>query len=143
MKRNSNKVLVILSVVIFVSMLIMFCLVLMNYWPRWFGLEKWEIYASVNVTDGGGFDLNSTAMTFGRIKMFGSSSRAVNFTNEYNFPVLVEISADGNIAPLLAYITPVFVKEGEIMRIVVSALAKNGTLFGFYEGHVNFKVMPA
>jgi hypothetical protein len=115
----------------------------MSSWPNWFGLQKWDIYASVNVSDKGGFDLNGTALTFGKIKPLDSSTRTVNFTNGYNFPVYVEISADGDITPLLSYETPVFVNAGEFRRIGVGVLTKNDTPQGFYEGHVNFKVVPA
>ncbi len=143
MNKKNEKILLILAVIVFACVLVMFCLVLMRYWPYWFGLQKWSIYASVNVTDRGGFDLNGTALTFGKIELLGSSTRYVNFTNGYNFPVFVKISANGNIAPLLSYENLAYVKEGEIEKIGISAVAKNDTRLGFYEGYVNFKVVPA
>ncbi|MCX8158970.1 MAG: hypothetical protein N3D20_01615 [Candidatus Pacearchaeota archaeon] len=108
-------------------------------------LESKELYANVNVSKGnrGGFDLNKSALTFGKISLGGSATRSINFENNYNFAVYVKISANGDIANLLFFNEIEFVKAKENKRIGFSVITNNETKVGFYEGKVKIDVYPA
>ena len=56
---------------------------------------------SVNISDSLGFDVNSSALTFGNVLNIGNSRRNVIFRNTYDFPVLVTIFSEGNISQIL------------------------------------------
>jgi hypothetical protein len=144
MKKKEKKIMLIASVIIFAIALCIFALTLMHYWPYWFGLEKWNVYASVNVTSGiGGFDLNGTALIFGKMGLGGSSKKYITIDNSHNFPILVKISAKGSIVPLLRYDNNIVVGNGEAKNITFSAVSERNTTLGFYEGFVHFKTVPA
>ena len=144
MNKKNKKTMLIVSAVMFVVVLFVFVTTVMHYWPYWFGLQNWELYSNVEVSaDKGGFDLNTTALTMGIIKLGGASRRTINFTNDYDFPVLVKISAKGNITYLLQYETPVFVESGEKISIKFQATSTRETPVGEYEGFVKFKAVPA
>jgi hypothetical protein len=107
-------------------------------------MEKWNLYASVNVTaDRGGFDLNKTALTFGLIKVGGSSTRNIVINNTHSFPISIEITSEGNITSLLRYDNNVVVGNGEAKNITFSAVSERNTTLGFYGGFVHFKIVPA
>ena len=103
-------------------------------------IQTQTFYASVNVSDKGGFDLNSSALTFGEIERQGSSMRIINFQNGYNFPVVAMISADGNIKPLLSFEEAVEIGKGEARAISFSVAASPEADKSFYSGNITFEV---
>ncbi len=104
-------------------------------------IEVREIDASVNITlDSGGFDLNSSSLTFGNIALGGSSTRRVLFNNGYEFPVTLEISTEGNISEIISYDKVVHVDKGESKYISFSAVSTEEANFGHYSGIVKIKV---
>lgn len=106
-------------------------------------IQTQTFYASVDVEDKGGFDLNSSALTFGKIQRDGSSLRLINFQNGYDFPVVAVISAGGDIASLLSFEPVVEVGKGESKEIAFSVAAPSGVEKGFYFGNVTFEVFRA
>ena len=144
MKKQNNKLILWVSVILFIIVLVGFCLTLISYYPYWFGLEKRTFYASVNVTtSGGGFDLNKTALTFGKISLGGSASRGIIFDNKYNFPVIAKINVIGKINEILNYENDILIDRNETKKLSFSVRAFNETELGFYDGYVNVKVVPA
>lgn len=107
-------------------------------------LESREFYTSVNVTlNRGGFDLNKSALTFGKIALGGSATRSIIFENNYNFAVYAKISASGSIAELLSFNNIETIRMGETKRISFSVYANNETIPGFYDGKVKLDIYPA
>lgn len=145
MKPRSKKILLIVSITLFLIILIVFVSVFSNnYWPYLFGLDSWKVYASGNLTSGvGGFDLNGTALTFGKIGANSTLTRSIMFTNSYDFPVLVLIKSEGGISKFLTYAPEVFVDMNSTKLIRISFVGSDRYPQGFYEGHVKFKVVPA
>jgi len=106
-------------------------------------LDTEVFYASLEISDSGGFDLNGTALTFGRITPFSNSLRSVIFINNYPYDVIVKVSASGSIEKLLVFERIVKVGKGETKKIAFTVYAREGTEFGFYDGEVKIKVFPA
>ncbi len=144
MRKRKNKLIVWLAIAVFVIAFIGFGLALLNYSSYWFGLERRNFYTNVNITaDTGGFDLNTTALTFGKIKIGGSATRNIIFENNYDFPVIVKINSEGSINQLLSYEKEVFVDEEETKKIGFSVTSKASDLLGYYDGFIEFKIIPA
>lgn len=142
-RKSWNKVF-LLSVAVFFAALITFLVSLYIYsYDSSNTLETKEYYASVNITiDKGGYDLNASALTFGRVAKGGSSTRNLIVKNDYDFPIVAEISARGNIEPLLTFEKEILVKKGETRKVAFSAIARNETVPGFYSGFIEVKIMP-
>jgi hypothetical protein len=144
MNKKEKKIMLVASIVMFVIMAGIFALTLMHYWSYWFGLEKWNLYTYVNVTsDRGGFDLNNTALTFGKIPLGGAAKRYIEIDNTHPFPIEVEISSEGTISPMLVYNESVIIDKGVAENISFSAVSTRNTTLGFYDGFVHFKTVPA
>lgn len=112
-------------------------------WLLFGDIEEREIYASVNVGERVGFDLNATALTFGNIPKPGSSSRSIIFNNTYGFPVLLSISSEGNISSLIEYENKIKVEPGEEYKVGFSVHSDLSTPAGDYTGIVRIKVRPS
>ena len=97
-------------------------------------------YASVNVTDGIGFDINSTALTFGNVVKGGSSNRNINLLNDYPFPVVAVIRVDGDISPLLNYEDAVGIKSNESKKLSFNVIAPVSYDENFYSGNVTVEL---
>ena len=103
-------------------------------------LETYNIYTNVNVTNGRiGFDVNGTALTFGVVGEGISSSRNIIFTNNYDFPVIVKINANGGIKSLLRFDDVVRVELGETKKIPF-ILTPSSNDDGFYDGSITFTI---
>lgn len=109
-----------------------------------FGGEQKPIYtetffASVEVGSYTGFDVNRTALTFGMVTPGSSSLRALNFENEYGFPVLIDIAGEGDIASFLSF-KKVVVEIGGKKRISIGVYAPQNCPYGVYSGNVSVRV---
>ena len=145
MKNKNNKILLAISLCLFVFVAIIFSIVILQNSPYWFGLEKKTFYASVYVNESsGGFDLNATALTFGKIRFGGdSASRSIVLNNNHNFPIIAEISSSGSISQLINHEKEVYSESGENLKIGFTVITKNDTPVGFYDGYVTIKIVPA
>ncbi len=121
------------SLILFIISLSLF----ISYRP----VEVKKVFASVEVTENtGGFDLNSTALTFGKIAIGGSATRNLLFANGYSVPVIIYLEANGNIADLLVFQKSYSVAVGESISIPFSVITHENTSLGFYSGIVDVGV---
>ena len=98
-------------------------------------------YASVNINEStGAFDLNSTALTFGKVPLYGSSTRIVSFENNYDFPVVLELEARGDIKDYLFFDSIRVVEPAEKISVSVSVISDGSEKIGFYDGYIDFIV---
>ena len=104
-------------------------------------IQSEKFYASVNVSDRAGFDINGSALTFGSIQRPGSSSRRIIIENKYPFPVVVYISAEGNIEKILDFEDVIRLDSGEEKVVSFSAISSNDIEEGFYFGNVRFRML--
>ncbi len=103
-------------------------------------IQEEKIYAKVNVTDSGGFDLNNTALTFGNVQRLGTSTRSISFENKNNFPVAVYASAEGDIKELLDFEKVTKLNSKEKKTIALSVLASEDIEERVYSGNVTFSM---
>ena len=128
--QKENKFLIFAGIVLLASFVIFLNVIIQT------PLDKKFFLASVEVSDRGGFDLNKSALTFGKITPGGSSSRQVELKNNYDFPIKVEIWAEGDIKEFLEFEEVVSLDVGEEKKISFSASALSDEEFKKYSGNV-------
>jgi hypothetical protein len=101
-------------------------------------IQKEKFYADINVTDKLGLDVNGSALKFGNIIKGGNAIRRVSIDNNYEYPVIVHIEAEGNIAPLLSYDNNFIIKSGESKSVGINAY---GLDYGDYVGNVSIELL--
>ena len=103
-------------------------------------VEEKILPASVNITMNNiGFDLNSSALTFGKIIPYGDSTRNVIFQNNYEFPIIVEIESEGEIKKLISFEKEFNFEINETKKIPFFIKAESTE--NFYEGIIKFKII--
>ncbi|MCU0642229.1 MAG: hypothetical protein MUF61_01455 [archaeon] len=139
--KKGYKILLGASIFLLVVVALLLIMSLLNVWA----LEKWDVFANVTITDeGGAFELNkgSQDLTFGKLELPGASTRFINFTNSYDFPVVLKMSAEGTIAPLLR-LEDVEIESRQAKTISLSVVTTPETELGYYEGRVKFRLLAA
>ncbi len=102
-----------------------------------------DIYTSVNVTlDSGGFDLNGSALVFGKATLGGSSTRSIIFTNNYSFPLILKMDVNGTISPMVFFEDDVIVNPHEMKKIYFSLVVPQDAQTGLYDGGINIMARP-
>jgi len=129
-----------LSYFLFVFSLFLFFSSLFGFFFAHKPIQTNTFYASVNVTDGIGFDINSTALTFGNVVRGGSSNRNINLLNDYPFPVVAVINAQGKIAPLLHFDNPIYIGSNESRKLSFNVIAPVSYDENFYSGNVTVEL---
>ena len=87
---------------------------------------KWGFY----------LDKNDTNLNFGNVFQGATLSRAINFENNNNYPVLIQITSKGTINQLLSYEDIVVVKANETKRLGFNIITTNETETGIYSGKI-------
>ncbi len=95
-----------------------------------------KYYASVEIGDIVGFDVNNSALMFGSILQKGSANRKIIFDNPHNFDLILKFVAEGEIGELFNN-EDIIVSKGESKEIFLSVVALDGKDFGVYEGNIS------
>mgnify|MGYP001618538451 CR=1 FL=1 len=102
-------------------------------------IEKKVVYAKVNIGDHIGFDLNSTALTFGMIPSGGSASRDITLQNIHNNSVKIQIYITGYIKDFISASENNFIlNDNESKNITFTVAAPKNTPSNSYDGNVIF-----
>ena len=98
-------------------------------------IEISELDASIIVSDKIGFDLNSTALTFGGVMQEGSSVREISIENNFGFPIEVYVYGDNGMEN---FIIPIKerIEKNEKKSIKITAFVPEDAVFGKYEGSI-------
>ena len=129
-KKTKNKLIIFM----FIASLTMFLLIL--YLNSSIILAKEEISTTLIIGDKIGFDLNTTALTFGMITFGSSSQRNLIIKNHYDFPIKIEFSAKGDIKKFLVFDKVVPIKVGEEKTIGINAINHADAEYGNYSGKI-------
>jgi hypothetical protein len=130
--QKENKLLAASILILIFSVVIFLIVLKMNS----FSLERREIPISLEVSDRVGFDVNSSALTFGKITPGGSSTRNLILENNYGFPIKLKIEIEGNVLKFLSFEKVVFIDSRETKKIIFSAVIPGDEKFGKYSGKV-------
>jgi len=104
-------------------------------------LEKKEYAVKFEIGGSPGFDLNSTALTFGRIPFGSSSTRSILIKNDFDRTVFVSLSSSKEISSLLSISeNDFFLKSGENKTLSFFVYSYPNITAGKYEGDVKLVV---
>ncbi|MEK6908800.1 MAG: hypothetical protein AABX23_01975 [Nanoarchaeota archaeon] len=130
-----------LLVLAFFISLIVLVMTLFIYFYYITPISEFSFQTTAFVTqDVAGFDVNSTALTFGSIVLGGSSTRSILVNNSYPFSVRVEPKFDGSIKKIITY-EPLIVEPYHTSKFYFTVSANSLELLGNYTGDVNIKLM--
>lgn len=135
-KEKHNEKLILIFIVILV---LVFILNIYSFIRLSGIVEIRELDASIIVSDRIGFDLNSTALTFGAIIRGGSSTREISIENNFGFPIEAEIYGKGDTA---RFISPFeeHIEKDEKKSIKINAFVPEDAVSGEYKGKVIIKI---
>jgi len=134
------KNLVILA--IFIS-LIAFLMTLSVYFYYTNPISEFSYFSNAFVTrNTEGFDLNSSAITFGSLPVGGSSTRAIVVNNSYPFAIRVKPNVEGTISRIIDY-EPITIQPYESSKLYFTVHAYSIDLIGNYTGNISVKLMRA
>jgi len=134
--RMDNKLLKALVVIAVLCVVLMVISFVMKPKPLY---EK-TFFASVEVGDITGFDVNSTALMFGMVNPGSSSMRKMIFDNDYDSDVLIEFIGEGDFANFFQNKIIKIGKDEIGKEINLNAYAPPGTKYGVYDGSVNVRI---
>lgn len=97
-------------------------------------LERTEIAANLKVGGTPGFDVDTDVLAFGTIAPGISSKRILTIKNNYNFPIKVEFSVEGNIEEFLVFDKMIFLDVGESKEVNVRTIILAEDRQGNYSG---------
>lgn len=99
-----------------------------------------EVYAKVMIDNSAsGFDLNTSALSFGKVGAGGNAVRNVSIMNNFNFSIIATYSAEGNIS---RFIKSGYgeIEKGESKDMAINLYVREGSKEGFYDGKVIFRI---
>jgi hypothetical protein len=78
-----------------------------GFYYSFYPVKMSSFFANAAVTQNtAGFDVNSSALTFGSVAIGGTSTRSISINNSYPFPVKVKVKAQGTISDKISAIAP-------------------------------------
>lgn len=106
-------------------------------------LSEFSYQTTALVTmDTAGFDVNTSAITFGSVAIGGSSTRTILVNNSYSFPIRVEPEVEGPIEKLITY-EPSIIGPNQASKLVFTVYAGTSELLGNYSGNISIKLLRA
>lgn len=134
------KNVVILSLFISLIVLVMSISVYFYYITP---LSEYSYPTTAFVTqDVAGFDINTTAITFGSIVPGGTSTRSIVVNNSYSFPIKVQPEIEGSIEQIISY-KPLVVGPNQSLKLEFTIYAESIEFLGNYTGNISIKLMRA
>ncbi|MGV8142005.1 MAG: hypothetical protein ACP5NS_00015 [Candidatus Pacearchaeota archaeon] len=131
-----------LSITIFSVIVFLFSLTFLYYFIT--PLDSFELYSNVNISEEAsiGFDLNSSALTFGVVSQYGASLRKITLTNSHDFPIRVKISSSGKISEILDYPPREYISPNSNISIPITVYSGDNPA-GLYEGKIKIRLFRA
>ena len=97
-------------------------------------LEKIEFNATLSVGDIPSFNVDTSELLFGTISINTSSQRTLTVENNYDFPIQVEFSVEGDIAEFLVFDKIIFLDVEESKEVNISTIILTDEKQGNYSG---------
>ena len=129
-KRKRNFY--ILSWIVFALSLLFLFLVL--FFNKSSVFEKKEIPVSIKISSVTGLKVENESLDFGSIIYGSSGKKKVNIQNNYDFPVLVSFSAEGNASSFLVYEKEILFQPKEKKEVSISTIEFSEEPYGDYSG---------
>lgn len=130
-KKLKNKFLIIALILFCLSLVLM---TLSFSKERSSIIEKKEIDAFLKIDNVTGLKVGNDSLDFGRI-IYGSNAwKTIEVKNNYNFPVKLLLSSEGNISDFLVYDYEISLNSNESKGILISTIIFSNQTYGKYSG---------
>ena len=106
-------------------------------------LEVLALDVRIGIGEKSGIDVNSSALSYGKIVPGTSVLRKVILNNNRDVPIEASIMASEEVRPFLSFESPVFLEPGKNLSIPVSATVPFGMPVENYSGKLFFKIKEA
>jgi hypothetical protein len=127
----------ILILAFFISFIV-FLMSLSVFYYSFYPVKMSSFFANAAVTQNtAGFDVNSSALTFGSVAIGGTSTRSISINNSYPFPVKVKVKAQGTISDKISY-TPLIIEPNKVESLKITFSSNSSLDIGNYEGNISF-----
>ncbi len=103
-------------------------------------LEVNEIDVKFEVSDRAAFDLNKSILTFGKISYGNVMVREINITNDYDFPIKINVLITENLQDFIFSESEYFLNSSESLLIPFTATIPKDTEFGNYTGKIKLEI---
>ena len=137
-KEKRNK-----YIISYALLIIAIILVVISFFPTLSNkpLDTVEFPIEFTVVEhGGGFDVNTTALTFSLIAPGNAAERPVSLDNNYDFPIEVRVLVSENIVDVVNVSSSTVVNPGENITIPVRIEVPQSYLPGKYSGKIRFEM---
>ena len=135
-KRNEKKQFKLRPFLFFLMILSLLIFLMSLFWNSSQILDRKEINAKLRISNVTGLQVTNESLDFGRIIYGSNAQKSIKIKNNYNFPIKVEFSVEGNIKPFLIYQKVVYLSPGESKNISVSTITVTDEPYGFYSGEM-------
>jgi len=126
---------------IFIFLILIFIYLVYIQINNIFILDNIKIYTEAILGDKPGFDLNKTALTFGRVVPGNSASRGISIKNNFDKKIMVSITSEGEISDFLSVSENEFILiPNEERNISFSVLFPKGSEMKKYKGWIEIKL---
>ena len=103
-------------------------------------IETRLIQVEFNVGSNIGFDINSTALKFGKVPKGASATRTLNVMNNHDFPIEVNLAADKNISDLISVDKNYVILPGQYAQIQVTLTIPKEYVNGEHTGVIILEI---
>jgi len=134
--RSENKKYILILLALLSIVLIVFSIIFYFVNP----LEIRVITVTYLVGETPGFDLNTSALTFGMIPPGGSSTRSIIIENDHEFPIKVDATASRNIVNLLDSHKTYYIGIDGRVKIPFTLRVPSDHKNGNFTGKVKFEI---
>ena len=113
-EKNNKKsnLMIFLSIIVILISIIALIFSFVNYLNKLIEVKEYEVIFFVE-SGRAGFDLNSTALTFGIIPPGGGGTRKIDIENSYDFPIKVKFLVSENLADYMELPKGMFLESGQ------------------------------
>lgn len=132
MRRETGLIFWLLFVGLFLIIFFLGLYFLSNF----FIIEREEIFATLNFGEIPAFDLGNSSFSFGTLSEGTSASRLLKVENGYSFPLLVQISSEGNISRFIFFDKTTKVPAYGEKIISLNAFPAKEDDYGNYSGKI-------
>ncbi len=129
--KEKNKLYFFVFYIFVLSLCLFFFITYLKYIDV---LEKIEFNATLSVGDIPSFNVDTSALLFGTIAINTSSQRILIVGNNYDFPIKVEFSVEGDIAEFLVFDKIIFLDVEESKEVKISTIILTDEKQGNYSG---------
>ncbi len=118
--------------------IILLITIFFTYYSKPLQVQTFDVKFTVDKNSG--FDLNSSALTFGKAAPGSSTTRKISIENNYDFPIEARVYVTGNLRDFISVDDYFVLESKEKISVPVTLYVKEDVPFGDYSGKIKFEL---